>query len=127
MKHMAKIEEIYFEIKKQIKPLSVNTCWQGKRFKTPAYKRYEQELMLSLPKRDIPRPPYSIYFEFGLSSSLSDWDNPVKPLQDILQKKYKFNDKDIIYAQVRKYKVDKGNEFFLVRIENTNKSINQEK
>jgi len=32
------------------KPLSVNEAWQGKRFKTKAYKDYEKSLMLLLPK-----------------------------------------------------------------------------
>src|SRR5258708_7738669 len=112
-------EQNYLEIKKSIKPLSVNTCWQGQRFKTPAYKIYEQELLYTLPQQKVPKPPYHIYFEFGLSNVLSDWDNPVKPLQDILQKKYGFNDKDIIIAQVRKYKVKKGEEYFLVRLSNS--------
>ncbi len=108
------------EIRQNIKPLSVNNCWQGKRFKTPEYKRYEQELLYSLPRREVPKPPFSIYFEFGMSNSLSDWDNPIKPLQDILQKKYGFNDKDIIEARIKKYKVKKGEEFFFVRIDHIN-------
>lgn len=94
-----------------IKPLSVNECWQGKRFKTPKYKAYERELLFRLPKIHIPTGPYQISFEFGLSSPLADWDNPVKPLQDILQKKYGFNDKDIVRATVDKIKVAKGAEY----------------
>lgn len=105
------------EIKKQIKPLSVNQCWQGKRFKTKIYKAYEQELLYTLPQVKLPKAPYWIYFEFGLSNSMSDWDNPVKPLQDILQKKYGFNDKDIIEALVRKVKVKKGEEYFVIKMD----------
>lgn len=108
-------------IKKNIKPLSVNDCWQGKRFKSKAYKIYETELLYTLPILQLPNPPYSIYFEFGLSNVLADWDNPVKPLQDILQKKYGFNDKDIIEARVFKKKVAKGLEYFLVKLENYDK------
>ncbi len=103
-------------IRKNIKPISVNDCWQGKRFKTKIYKFYEQELLLTLPPRELPSPPFSVYFEFGLSNSLSDWDNPVKPLQDILQKKYKFNDKDIFEAKVVKKKVQKDFEYFIFEI-----------
>tara|TARA_R110000868_G_scaffold120421_2_gene319537 strand:- start:5073 stop:5408 length:336 start_codon:yes stop_codon:yes gene_type:complete len=99
-------------IKINIKPLSVNQVWQGKRFKTPVYKKYERDLMLLLPKIKLCEPPYSIYFEFGFSNSASDWDNPIKPLQDILQKKYNFNDKDIYKAEILKVKVKKGNEYF---------------
>lgn len=105
-------------IYKNVKPLSVNDCWQGKRFKTNEYLAYERELLYTLPKQVLPEPPYHIYFEFGFSNSLSDWDNPVKPLQDILQKKYGFNDKHIISAQVKKCRVTKGNEYFRVEIKN---------
>lgn len=116
-------EENHLEIRKEIKPLSVNDCWRGQRFKTPAYKAYERELLYTLPPQKLPKPPYSIYFEFGLSNSLSDYDNPIKPIQDILQKKYGFNDKDIICAQIRKCKVDKGKEYFHVRLSNTLNSL----
>jgi Holliday junction resolvase RusA-like endonuclease len=107
-------------IKKQIKPLSVNECWQGQRFKTQEYKDYEKELLYSLPALKLPKPPYSIYFEFGFSSSASDWDNPVKPLQDILQKKYGFDDKEILEARISKKKVSKGKEYFVVKLESLN-------
>lgn len=100
-----------------IKPLSVNECWQGQRFKTPKYKAYEKHVLLSLPPLKLPSPPLKISFEFGLSSTLSDWDNPVKPLQDILQKKYGFDDKHIIRAEVDKIKVSKGKEYFKFKIE----------
>lgn len=104
-------------IKINIKPLSVNECWRGRRFKTPKYKAYEQELLLRLPNIKLPSPPYKIYFDFGFSNICSDWDNPIKPLQDILQKKYSFNDRDVYYASVHKLKVPKGDEFFNVRFE----------
>lgn len=98
-------------------PLSVNKAWQGRRFKTDAYKLYEKFLMWKLPKKiDLPAPPYEIHFEFGFSSSLADWDNPVKPLQDILQKKYKFNDKLVKRAIVDVVDVAKGEEYFTFNI-----------
>lgn len=102
--------------KLNIKPLSVNACWQGKRFKTKKYKAYEKELLLILPKMKIPNPPYKIFFEFGFSSQLSDYDNPVKPLQDILQKKYKFDDRDIFEAEIKKVLVKKGKEYFKFKL-----------
>lgn len=100
-----------------IKPLSVNECWQGKRFKTDKYKSYERDLLFILPKITLPDPPYKIEFEFGLSSANADWDNLIKPLQDILQKKYLFNDKDILKGTATKIKVPKGNEYFTFNIE----------
>ena len=101
----------------KIKPLSVNECWQGKRFKTKTYKDYERFVMFSLPHMVMPEPPFRMYLNFGLSNICADWDNPVKPLQDILQKKYKFNDRDIHEANIRKVKVKKGEEYFSVRFE----------
>lgn len=101
----------------KIKPLSVNECWQGKRFKTKAYLKYEKDLLLILPKIKMPEPPFEINFEFGFSNIMSDWDNPIKPLQDILQKKYRFNDKDIMKAVVVKKKVKKGEDYFKINIQ----------
>jgi hypothetical protein len=100
----------------RVSPLSVNECWQGKRFKTPKYKAYEIQVLELLPPMEIPAPPYSIYFEFGFSNSLSDIDNPVKPVQDILQKKYGFNDRHIMEMQVVKRIVKKGSESFAFEI-----------
>jgi Holliday junction resolvase RusA-like endonuclease len=94
-----------------IKPLSVNECWQGKRFKTKKYKAYELELLYRLKNLTIPKPPYEIHITFGMSNVLSDWDNPVKPFQDILQKRYGFNDKNIFKAIIIKEKVQKDSEF----------------
>ena len=37
-------------IKLNIKPLSVNQAWQGKRFKTPKYKAFQTLMLHSLPK-----------------------------------------------------------------------------
>ena len=94
-----------------IKPLTVNKCWQGKRFKTPLYKAYEKELLLKLKKMDIPDGNLHLSIVFGVSSKLSDWDNPVKPFQDCLQKKYGFDDRRIYEANVKKVDVKKGEEF----------------
>jgi len=98
-------------IKLDIKPLSVNQAWQGKRFKTPKYKNYEREMLLILPKIQIGIPPYKLKIEFGFSSKLSDIDNPVKMFLDCLVKKYGFDDRDIYQINVEKYIVPKGNEY----------------
>lgn len=100
----------------EIKPLSVNGAWKGKRYKTDAYKKYERDLMFILPKIVIPPPPYEIYFKFGFSSIASDWDNCIKTTQDILAKKYKFNDKLIKRGIVETEYVKKGFEFFKFEI-----------
>ncbi len=106
------------KIEKKIKLLSVNECWQGRRFKTSAYKDYEKILMYTLPNYEINYDKYYIICIFNFSSNRADWDNPIKPLQDILQKKYKFNDCDITHALVLKNIVKKKDEGFEIYIGN---------
>ena len=98
-------------IKIDIKPLSVNEAWKGRRFKTDKYKSFERSLLLLLPKIEIPEGKLKVNFEFGFSNRGSDWDNPVKPFQDVLQKKYGFNDSKIYEAIVKKEIVKKGHEY----------------
>ncbi len=100
----------------KIKPISVNACWAGRRFKTPEYKKFENDLLLLLPPIKLPEPPYVIYLEWGFSSEASDWDNPIKPVVDILQKRYGFNDKLIKRGIVDKLKVEKGDEYLKFKI-----------
>ncbi len=95
-----------------INPLSVNRAWQGRRFKTKAYKQYERDVLYllepSLLLLPLPPPPYRIDIEFGFTSVLSDIDNPVKCFMDILQKKYGINDKDVYEMNLKKTIVKDG-------------------
>ena len=94
-----------------IKPLSVNQAWKGKRFKTDDYKRYEYLCLMMLRPHKIPSGKLRLALTFGFSSKASDTDNPVKCFQDILSKKYNFDDKRIYEINVQKVDVKKGNEF----------------
>jgi Holliday junction resolvase RusA-like endonuclease len=99
------------------KPLSINEAWQGKRFKTPIYKTYEETILLTMPKGKIDVDQMlRIEFFFGFSNKASDLDNPVKLLLDIAQKKYGFNDKNVFELNVRKCIVKKGEEFIQMGI-----------
>lgn len=99
------------------KPLSINEAWQGKRFKTPAYKQYEEAMILLMPKGKVePDLMLRVEFFFGFSNKASDLDNPVKLLMDIAQKKYGFNDKMVFELNVRKCIVKKGEEFIQMGI-----------
>jgi len=94
-----------------IKPLSINCAFQGKRFKTNKYKNYEKSCFLLLPKIKVPEGKLKVDLVFGFSSKLSDADNPVKCFIDILQKKYDFNDNKIYEYSIKKVDVKKGSEF----------------
>lgn len=100
----------------EIKPLSVNEAWMGRRFKTSAYRIYEKSVGYLLPKIKIPSPPLQINYEFGFSSSGSDIDNPVKMINDLLQKKYGFNDNQVYKMVITKKLVKKGQEYIKFKI-----------
>ena len=94
-----------------IKPLSVNEAWQGRRVKTKAYRNFEKSILLMLRPMEIPEGKLQLYLKWGFSSAGSDWDNPIKPFQDCLQKKLGFNDNRVFRGIVDKVKVKKGDEF----------------
>jgi len=96
----------------KIKPVSVNQCWKGRRFKTDIYKGFENELYYRLPKGLLKSDKLRVKIEFGFSNKSADFDNPIKPFMDILQKKYEdFDDKQIYEAHIRKVIVSKGSEY----------------
>ena len=98
-------------MKVNIKPLTVNQCWRGRRFKTDKYEAYELIVKNLLPNIELPKGHLHLDIVFGVSSKLADIDNPLKPFIDILQKKYLFNDRDIFKLTVEKEFVNKGKEF----------------
>ena len=96
----------------QIKPLSVNKAWRGgRRYKTEDYKRYEADLGFLLPHIDIPEGKLEIHYIFGVSSKAFDYDNGIKQFQDVISKKYGFNDNRIYMATIEKIDVKKGEEY----------------
>jgi Holliday junction resolvase RusA-like endonuclease len=102
----------------EIKPLSVNKAWQGRRFKTKEYKDYQEEVLLLLPKINIcKKSKLKLDLVFGFSNKMSDIDNPLKPILDILQKKYGFDDRNIYELSVRKEIVKKKEDFIQFNIE----------
>ena len=104
-------------VKVNIKPLSVNKAWQGKRFKTKEYSNYEKECLLLLPAMKVScEACLKIELLLYFSNKSSDIDNPVKLILDILQKKYGFNDSQIWILFVTKIIVTKGKECFEFRI-----------
>ena len=96
-----------------IKPLSVNEAWQGKRFKTKKYLQYEKQMLLLLPKV-FKNDFKELNIKIGVIS-LYDIDNCLKPLLDVLQKKYGFNDRYIMKLTIEKEVVKKGREYIEIK------------
>ena len=107
-----------------IKALSVNQCYRGRRFRTDKYKSYERELMYKLKPIKMPVGKLKISITFGFSSKLSDIDNGVKNFVDVLQKFHKFNDRDIYEMHLKKVDVPKGKEFIDYKIESYEETTN---
>ena len=115
-------------MKIEIKPFSVNGAWNTycskcrsartvKRTQTTEYKAFAKSLMIMLPPIAIDfKKPLKIDVIFGFSSRASDIDNPLKPLIDVMQKKYNFNDNQIQELNVKKEYVKKGEEFISLNI-----------
>jgi len=94
-----------------IKPLSVNMAWQGRRVKTKEYRIYEVAVHALLGRMKIPEGLLEVRILFGLSSMGGDVDNPAKPFIDCLERKYGFNDNKIMKLTLEKVKTAKGEEF----------------
>lgn len=76
-------------MKIETKPLSVNACWKGRRFKTDVYKQYELEVLLLANKTKWEKIEgwVEIKYDFYLKNfSKTDTGNLEKPLTDILVK-----------------------------------------
>lgn len=95
----------------QIKPLSVNKAWRGRRFKTDEHRKYVRDVLTLLRPMQVPSGELELHLKFGFSSKGSDFDNPIKPFVDCLQKKYGFNDNKIKRAVIEVDHVKKGEEY----------------
>lgn len=101
-----------------IKPLSVNEAFKGRKFRTDKYDSFIKKMLLELPKTiDIPNiENIKLAIEFGFSSKNSDIDNCCKSFIDCLVKKYKVDDRYIYEMHVFKSIVTKGNEYIKFKI-----------
>ena len=99
----------------KIKPLSVNKAFQGRKFKTPEYKKYEIQMLRMLPDMEI-KEFKQLKITYGFSNMMADIDNPTKLVLDILQKRYNVNDRDLIYLVLHKVKTKKGEEFIEIEL-----------
>lgn len=96
----------------EITPIGVNQAYTGKRYKTTKYKNYAKELATKL--KPIIRMPVQgeklhLIATFYVSGEF-DWDNPIKPFQDVLAKKLCINDKIIKSGTIILENVEPGKE-----------------
>lgn len=97
----------------KIKALSINDAWQGRRYKTPRYTKYAEEvglLLLTKHKPTIESAHISIHYKFYISNMRGDVDNFIKAFQDILFKWLGIDDSRIHRLTAEKIKCKKGEE-----------------
>ena len=89
-----------------IKPISVNICWQGRRFKTPKYDAFIKEMLYTMPKREMLKGSVEIKVWLHLKSiTRSDIDNFLKPIVDcVVRKGWIEDDRYIQHLEVKKIK-----------------------
>ena len=100
-------------IRLNLKPLSVNKCWRGKKTPTAEFKQYRLDVAQSLPDDfSVPKDEHLfVYIKWGLSNRGNDIDNGCKPFLDLLQRKYDFNDNKVYALLMEKDIVRKGEEY----------------
>lgn len=104
-------------VKLNIKPLSTNSLYKGRRFKTDKHDLYKRQLAYLLPNNIvIGLPPYKITMEFG-TCKMQDLDNNVKGFLDSLVNKYGFDDRNVYEMNLKKVAVPKGLEYISFKIE----------
>lgn len=103
-----------------VKPLSLNKAYRGRRFITQETQQFKDAMFYLLPQTlDVDFiSPMQITLEFGVSSHNADGDNCIKMAQDSIADKYNFNDKLIFKWVVEKIKVPKGQEYIAFDLKN---------
>ena len=88
------------DIKLQIKPLSINKAFQGRRYKTKEYDLWLEEglRLLKAQKIEKTRGDVALDIKFFMKSDRSDIDNPLKTFLDLIVKASLIDDDRVIQA-----------------------------
>ncbi len=79
-----------------IKPLSVNEAYKGKKYSTAKLKAYKRDMPLLLPSElQLPPGRLVLLFRFHFKRKASDVDNCCKMAQDIIMEYYGEDDREI--------------------------------
>lgn len=100
-----------------IKPISVNECWQGRRFKTKKYDSFIEEMLVLMPKEATLDGLLEVELIFGVKSLLrGDVDNLIKPVIDCIVKKgWIVDDRYIVSIKATKVKQKKGSVSVIIK------------
>lgn len=96
----------------KIEPLSVNKAYKGRKYSTKEHKAWKSAFKIKLAEADIGEfEQLYVFCEYGVNNMNADVDNPNKPVIDVLQEFYGFNDRYIVHLHNKKVVAGKGNEY----------------
>jgi Holliday junction resolvase RusA-like endonuclease len=105
------------QIEIPLKPLTVSKAWQGRRFKTKAYKDWQRDFCLLVGKQGVIKGCLSLTVELYLKNDkMSDIDNTLKVIQDSMTLAGIIEDDRFIY-ELHAYKYHSDNEFIRLTIQ----------
>jgi hypothetical protein len=106
------------DYKINIKPLSINQAFKGRRYKTDKCNIFIKEVLSLLPKSiDYPdKKNVKLDIEFGFSSNACDCSNHIKIFEDCIVKKYGVDDRYTYEMHIFKTIVKKGEEYIKFKI-----------
>lgn len=108
--------------------LSTNKMYSGKKRRSGYYKAFNRKVLTYLyehfdSEEYVLKGNLALKLRVGFSSSLSDLSNAIKAIEDIVAGYFKFNDRQIVYIQLEKVLVNKGEEFMELTINKTNRKV----
>ena len=94
----------------ELKPVSINEAFRGRRFKTKECKDFEDDFMILAPKRRMIKGEIEVEYKFYLKNhGKADYDNYIKIVQDLIVKcGYIEDDRKIYKATIYKIPSDKN-------------------
>ena len=105
------------QVEVRLKPLAVSKAWQGRRFKTQAYKCWQRDFCLLVGKQKPIRGNLSLTLELYLKNDkMSDIDNTLKVIQDSMTLSGMIEDDRFIY-ELHAYKYHSDEEFIRITID----------
>ena len=106
------------QIEIAISPLRISKAYQGRRFKTPEYKKWQQDFKLLVGKQTPLKGQLSLIAEFYIKNDkMSDIDNFFKSLLDTLKDTNIIEDDRYIY-ELHAYKYQSDEEKIRITITN---------
>lgn len=101
-----------------LKPMTVNQCWQGRRFKTKNYLNWRLDFSDRIKKGTRIKGNMAVILEFYIKhDKTTDVDNLIKPVFDALKESGVIED-DRFIKEVHAYKYNSDKEFIRITIEN---------